>query len=125
MSEQIQEHPGHGHEPHHHHDHGHHAHHGPSLQLYLTIFIALSVFTIVSFIVNGAVRSESLTPETGFALILGVAVIKAVLVGMVFMHLKYDWGRLFFIIIPVSIMGVLLVVVLLPDILLAWHIDPY
>lgn len=118
----------HGHE-HHGHEHGHHghdqghAHHGPSLQLYLTIFVALSVFTIVSFIVNGAVRSESLTPETGFALILGVAVIKAVLVGMVFMHLKYDWGRLFFIIIPVSVMGVLLIVVLLPDILLAWHID--
>lgn len=118
MSEQIQEHPGHEH-------HHHHAHHGPTLQMYLTIFIALSVFTIVSFIVNGAVRSESLSAETGFALILGVAIVKAVLVGLVFMHLKYDWGRLFFIIIPVSIMGVLLVVVLLPDILLAWHIDPY
>jgi cobalt-zinc-cadmium efflux system protein len=115
----------HGHEHGHHgHDHPHgHAHHGPNLQVYLIVFVALCVFTISSFIVNAATRSGSLPPETGFALILGVAIVKAILVGLIFMHLKYDWGRLFFIIIPVSIMGVLLVVVLLPDILLAWHID--
>jgi caa(3)-type oxidase subunit IV len=82
----------------------------------------LSIFTIVSFVVNWMVRAEppALTPQMGFAIILGVAVVKAFLVGMYFMHLKYDWGRLFFIIIPVSVMGVLLVVVLLPDIVLAW-----
>jgi caa(3)-type oxidase subunit IV len=116
MSENVQEHPG---QPSVAHDHG------PTLKLYLTIFIALSVFTVISFAVNDLVRHKVLEAETGFALILGVAVVKAVLVGMIFMHLKYDWGRLFFIIIPVSIMGVLLIVVLLPDILLAWHIDPY
>jgi caa(3)-type oxidase subunit IV len=112
---------GHGHE----HSHGHEHGHGPSFNLYLVIFIALSVFTIVSFIVNGMVRAEPpvLTHTQGFLIILGVACVKATLVGMYFMHLKYDWGRLFFVIIPVSIMAVLLIVVLMPDIVLAWHIE--
>jgi caa(3)-type oxidase subunit IV len=54
-------------------------------------------------------------------LILGVAICKAVLVAMFFMHLKFDWARLYFMIIPVMILGTMMVVVLLPDIVLAWH----
>jgi caa(3)-type oxidase subunit IV len=49
-----------------------------------------------------------------------VAVCKAVLVGMFFMHLKYDWGKLYFIIVPISILGLMMMIVLLPDIVLAW-----
>jgi cytochrome c oxidase subunit IV len=100
-----------------------HGHAGPALNLYLVIFIALSVFTVVSFVVNWAVREKGMGAHTGFAIILGVAVAKATLVGLYFMHLKFDWGRLYFIIVPVMIMGILLVVVLLPDIVLAWHVD--
>ena len=46
---------------------------------------------------------------------------KALLVGAYFMHLVFDWGRLYFVIIPVVIMATMLVVVLLPDIVLAWR----
>lgn len=88
---------------------------------YLVIFGALVVFTAVSFIVNRAVKNEAISPTTGFAIILGVAVCKAVLVAMFFMHLKFDWPRLYFLIVPALILGTLLVVVLLPDIVLAWH----
>ena len=31
------------------------------------------------------------------------------------MHLKYDWGRLYFLICPVFIMAVMMMFVLLPD----------
>ena len=94
---------------------------------YVVIFVALAVFTAVSFLVNSAERADGLFgtklvgPETGFTIILGVAVVKAVLVATFFMHLKFDWGRFYFIIIPALILGTLLVIVLLPDMVLAWH----
>jgi cytochrome c oxidase subunit 4 len=88
---------------------------------YLVVFGALVVFTAISFIVNSAVKAGSIGKETGFALILGVAVCKAVLVGVFFMHLLFDWRRLYFVIIPVMVLAVLLVIVLLPDAVIAWH----
>ena len=53
-------------------------------------------------------------------LILGVAVFKATLVGMYFMHLKFDWGKLYFMIFPAFILGVMMMMVLLPDIVFVW-----
>jgi cytochrome c oxidase subunit IV len=94
---------------------------------YVVIFAALAIFTAVSFLVNSAERADGLFgreligPGTGFTIILGVAIVKAVLVATFFMHLKVDWSRFYFIIIPVMILGTILVVVLLPDIVLAWH----
>src|SRR5436305_1531217 len=96
--------------------------HGDSgINAYLVIFAALSIFTIISFVVNGAVHTGTLTTTAGFAIILGVAVCKATLVGIYFMHLKHDWGKLYFMIVPVFVLGVLLMVVLLPDIVLTWN----
>jgi cytochrome c oxidase subunit 4 len=96
-------------------------HAGPGVNAYLVIFGALVVFTAISFLVNSAVRGGSIQSATGFTLILGVAVCKAILVAMFFMHLKFDWARLYFMIIPVMILGTMMVIVLLPDIVLAWH----
>jgi caa(3)-type oxidase subunit IV len=95
--------------------------HSTGVTAYLVIFVALSIFTAVSFYVNSAVRGGTMSTESGFMLIMGVAVCKAVLVAMFFMHLKIDWGRLYFVIIPVMILGVMMIIVLLPDIVLAWH----
>jgi hypothetical protein len=36
------------------------------------------------------------------------------------MHLKWDWGRLYFLIIPVFILGAMMMMVLLPDLVFAW-----
>jgi cytochrome c oxidase subunit 3 len=95
--------------------------HVTSTKPYLVIFGALCVFTLISFVVNGQVHAGNISSTTGFILILGVAVIKAVLVAVYFMHLLFDWNRLYFVIIPVMIMATMLVVVLLPDIVLAWR----
>jgi caa(3)-type oxidase subunit IV len=97
------------------------AHAGHNLKPYFVVFGALVIFTALSFVFNSAVRGGSITRETGFALILGVAVCKAVLVATYFMHLLLDWKRLYFMIIPVMIMGTMMIIVLLPDIVLAWH----
>jgi cytochrome c oxidase subunit 4 len=95
--------------------------HVTSTRPYLVIFGALCILTLISFVVNGQVTSGNLSSTTGFLLILGVAIVKAVLVGAYFMHLIFDWGRLYFVIIPVCIMATMMVIVLLPDIVLAWR----
>jgi len=104
------------------HDAGHG--HGPMFKLYMVIAACLSVFTLLSFVINFFVRSEHLTPTVGFLLILAVAVAKATLVGLYFMHLKYDWGKLYFMIVPAFIIATMMIIVFLPDIVLAWHRDP-
>jgi len=95
-------------------------HHGPNVRAYLVVFAALSVFTVVSFVVNGFVRGGSLDALSGMLIILAVAVVKAILVGLYFMHLKWDWGRVFFMIVPAFILATMMVFVLLPDMVLGW-----
>lgn len=99
--------------------HADHAHEG-SFQSYVNVFILLCVFTAVSFVVNYFVRAGHLSSIMGFALILGVAVVKAVLVAMIFMHLKWDWSKLYFMILPALVLAPMLIFALLPDIVLAW-----
>jgi len=97
------------------------AHAGPDFRIYMIIFGALSVFTLLSFLVNAIFGAGN---HTGAAIIMGIAVIKATLVGLIFMHLKWDWGRLYFLIIPVFILAVMMMFVLLPDIVLQrWAVD--
>ena len=96
------------------------ADHGPSYRAYMVVALALGVFTAASFGVNRLVNDHVLEPHVGFLLILGVAVCKAVLVGLYFMHLLLDWRRLYFMIVPAFILGAMMAMVLLPDIVLAW-----
>ena len=98
-----------------------HAHHGPNVQAYLVIGGALAIFTAVSFVVNGMVRGKYIEVMVGFAIILGVAVVKSLLVALYFMHLKYDWRKVAFFIIPALILGTMFFFVFMPDIVLAWH----
>jgi caa(3)-type oxidase subunit IV len=92
-------------------------HHGPNVQAYLLVFGALSIFTAISFVVNHHFGTGS-TP--GMLIILGVAVVKACLVGFIFMHLKWDWRKLYFMIVPVFILAVMMMIVFMPDIVIAW-----
>ena len=100
--------------------HDDHGHEGPSIKTYLVIFGALSGFTLVSFVANSAAHAEVISRTTSFAIILSVAICKATLVGMYFMHLILDWNKVFIMIVPALILGPLLMIVLLPDVVLAW-----
>jgi cytochrome c oxidase subunit 4 len=100
---------------------GEHAHHGPTFRLYMTVATALAIFTGLSFVFNYMAREKMIGVETSFVLILGVAVCKAVLVGLFFMHLKYEWGKLYFMIVPAFILGAMMMFVLLPDIVISWQ----
>ena len=90
-----------------------HDHHGDPFKAYMFVAVALSICTASSFFVNQFISHSN--PVLGFLLILGVAIIKAVLVGWIFMHLKWDWKLLYFIIVPVSVLGVMMAIVFLPD----------
>jgi cytochrome c oxidase subunit 4 len=105
------------------HDPGHHehVHHGPGVQAYIVIFGLLAIFTAVSFIANYMARENTITPHQSFIIIMGVALVKAALVGAYFMHLIVDWRRLYYLLIPAFILGTMMMFVLLPDIVLAWR----
>ena len=95
-------------------------HAGPSFQTYLFVFYALCVCTALSFVVNFALGHNL----TSAGLIMIVAVIKASLVASIFMHLKFDWGKLYCIILPVCVVTVMMVIILSIDATLAWHAYP-
>jgi cytochrome c oxidase subunit IV len=96
-------------------------HHGPNVRAYLMVFGALVICTLMSFVFNYGARADVINTYTSFTAIMTVSVIKATLVGTIFMHLKWDWGKVYIMIVPALILGPLLVVVLLPDIVLAWR----
>jgi caa(3)-type oxidase subunit IV len=93
----------------------------PTLKGYMVVAAALAVFTILSFISNSLYQAEKITLMISFAIILGGAVCKALLVAIYFMHLKVDWRLVYFMIIPCLILATMMIFVLLPDIVLAWH----
>jgi cytochrome c oxidase subunit IV len=85
------------------------------------VFVALSVCTAASFIVNQIFHDNV---QLAASIIMGVAVIKATLVAGVFMHLKWDWSKLYCIILPVCVVTVMMVIILSIDVVLAWHAYP-
>jgi cytochrome c oxidase subunit IV len=99
----------------------HDASHDMRIKAYFTVFIALSIFTVVSFVANYAVYQNWISAHVSFTIIIAVAIIKAFLVGMIFMHLNFDWSRVYFIILPIFILAVMMMMVLMPDIVIAWQ----
>ena len=98
-----------------------HAHEGHiSDNTFIKVFGALLVFTLVSFLTNQFVGAKS--AALNFAIIGAVAVVKAVLVVVFFMHLKIDWRKVFMFLIPICILAPMMIIVLWPDIVLAWRL---
>ena len=93
------------------------------VRLYLTVFVALAFFTLASFVANYAASEEIhwISKGASFVIVLGVAVVKAALVGYIFMHLMADWRKLYFMIFPAFILGAMMMFVFLPDMVLAWQ----
>jgi cytochrome c oxidase subunit IV len=97
------------HAPGEHHD----AHPEPN---YMGVFYILCGCTLVSFLTVSAFWVDNLGHQSGHTVVMVVAVIKALLVAMYFMHLKWDWFRIYGMMVPTMIMGTLLMLALLPDI---------
>ncbi|MFL5338697.1 MAG: cytochrome C oxidase subunit IV family protein [Gemmataceae bacterium] len=96
-----------------------HVHEGHiSDQTFMKVFFVLLVCTALSFALNQLIGHHSVV--TNFVLILAVAVVKATLVVTFFMHLKIDWRKVFVFIMPTMILAPIVLIVLWPDIVLAW-----
>ncbi len=102
--------------------HSEDGHAGPSFQAYMFVFGALCVCTLISFVVNHFFAEKD--PHINAGIIMAVAVVKATLVAGIFMHLKFDWGKLYCIILPVCVVTVMMVIILSIDTTLAWHAYP-
>lgn len=98
------------------------SHAGPTSATYLGVFAVLAVCTLLSFLVNMVFHGEWIYVAAG--IILLVAVVKATFVAMYFMHLKFDWSRLYFLVFPVLILVVMMLLVFLPDAVVNPHRDP-
>src|SRR5260221_3467610 len=96
--------------------HGHEGH--ISDKTFMKIFGILLVCTMISFGANQLIGPEKAVMN--FIIILGVAVLKATLVVMFFMHLKIDWRKVFVFIMPTMILASVVLLVLWPGIVLAW-----
>jgi cytochrome c oxidase subunit 4 len=92
----------------------HDAHDHPSERTYMMVFAFLCVFTAVSFLTVSTYWP--LSPDAGHTVVMIVAVVKALLVAMFFMHLKYDWFRVYVMVVPALILGTGLILALMPDI---------
>src|SRR5262245_57619626 len=103
------EHPSEDHAPHDPHGYDVHASHIPD-STFVKVFGALCVFTLVSFLANQIFGTGVLS----FLIIGTVAVCKALLVVVFFMHLKLDWKKLFVFIVPIMVLAPMIVAVLYP-----------
>jgi caa(3)-type oxidase subunit IV len=89
-------------------------------KLYWLVFIVLCVCTALSFAFNWSLGHGAISAT----LISIVAIIKAALVVLIFMHLKFDWRKVAAIMVPVLIMCVMTVIIFSIDQALAWHAYP-
>ena len=91
-----------------------HAHHSP--KQYLMVFLWLSILTVLEI----AVVYLGL-PKTALAWFLVItALIKAALVAMFFMHLKFEGRLIYFIVALPFIIAVIFVLGLFPDIVVGY-----
>ena len=98
---------GHGHG-----EHGHGAHGG--IGKYLAVFVALCVFTAISFAIANSPIMDN--PAIGWFGMMAVSCCKALLVVLFFMHLKWEANWKYVLTVPASVMSVFLVLMLVPDI---------
>ena len=103
---------------HSHTQHDEHASHG-GMGKYLTVAAALMVLTAISFWVANSPLMD--TPSVGWLVMMAVSVTKAMLVIMFFMHLIWEANWKYVLTIPATIMSVLLVIALVPDVYMRYR----
>lgn len=95
-----------------HHDgeHGDHPH--VKMSTFVMVFLTLCVLTVISFGAAYLVQP----PQLSWAIMLAVSCAKAMLVIAFFMHLIWEASWKYVLTIPASLMSVLLVLLLVPDV---------
>ncbi len=100
------------------HAHGHAdaAHEDHGIAQYIYVFLALCVLTGASFFTYSSYWPFHDQPKIGWAFMMAVSCTKAMLVILFFMHLKWEANWKWVLTVPASLMSLLLVLALVPDI---------
>ena len=93
--------------------HEHPEHHGGTLRTYLMVFGALCVLTAIS-LTSAYLFQES--PVVSWVIMMAVSCMKALLVISFFMHLLWEANWKYVLTVPASVMSLLLVLLLIPDV---------
>jgi cytochrome c oxidase subunit 4 len=88
-------------------------HHGPSLRVFLGVFVALMILTIISFM---SARVFHAMPVVSWTVMMAISCMKATLVISFFMHLIWEANWKYVLTIPASFMSLLIILLLIPDI---------
>jgi caa(3)-type oxidase subunit IV len=94
-------------------DHAHGDDHAGHIRTYLRVFVSLAIFTAIEYFYARTFKDAFLV------LVLGLmtwATIKATLVGLYFMHLKYEGKWVLCMLVPSGILAMVLVCALVPDV---------
>ena len=95
------------------HDHGEHDHGG--VGKYLVVFAMLCVLTLISFWIG----NSSLMENAKLVAMVGMMVVscaKAMLVLLIFMHLKWEANWKYVLTFPAGMMSIFLMLMLVPDV---------
>lgn len=92
-------------------------HHDSHHVNYFSIFVALLVCTALSVVFD----LITINPLVVVFLVLAIATAKAMFVMTYFMHLKFEGGWKFVILLPTAILAVGLIVALMPDVGLHYY----
>jgi cytochrome c oxidase subunit 4 len=93
--------------------HEHPEHHGGSIRTFFMVFIALCLLTGISF--TSAIVFHS-TPVVSWVIMMAISCVKALLVISFFMHLLWEANWKYVLTVPASIMSLLLLLALVPDV---------
>jgi cytochrome c oxidase subunit 4 len=80
---------------------------------YLRVFVALLAFTVLEYVYAMLTQSHFLALVVG---LVALAVTKAVLVALFFMHLKFEGRWVYILLVPVGVLATALVLAMVPDI---------
>jgi cytochrome c oxidase subunit 4 len=89
-----------------------HAKHGPSSKDYVMVFVGLAVLTGVTVGISYSGLGEGLKTFLSFA----IATVKALLVALLFMHLRYEPRTIVVFAVTPVLLAVLFIVAISPDI---------
>jgi caa(3)-type oxidase subunit IV len=82
---------------------------------WLMIFVALCALTVASFTISNAAAFAA--SEMRIPLIVGISILKALLVGLFFMHLWWELPWKYLVTVPALLMAIILTVSLVPDVM--------
>ena len=80
---------------------------------YMRIFYALLVLTVLEYLYAKAMAGGYASLILG---LLALAFVKAALVGLYFMHVKFEGKWVYGVIVPASILATIMILALMPDI---------